>query len=215
MTYDGAVTVGGPAQVRQLQGLSITKVAVGSFDNNAYLLRCTSTGSQLLIDAAAEAPRLLELCQGRLDAVVTTHQHQDHWGALAEVVASTGAPVAIGEPDADGITVAVADRLLDGSTVRVGDSVLQVRRLTGHTPGGVALVHHDPDGVHVFTGDSLFPGGVGRTTSPEEFATLLAEVTEKLFDELPDETWVYPGHGADTTLGAQRPHLGEWRARGW
>jgi glyoxylase-like metal-dependent hydrolase (beta-lactamase superfamily II) len=217
MTYDGNVSVGGPAQVREVPGLSISKLAVGPFDNNAYLLRCSRTGAQLLVDAAAEAERLLELCDGRLDAILTTHQHPDHWGALADVVAATGAPVAIGEPDAEGITVAVADRLTDGQTITVGAASLRVLRITGHTPGGVALVYSgDPERPHLFTGDSLFPGGPGNTRGDaENFAQLMGDLQEKVFDDLPDETWVYAGHGADTTLGTERPSIPEWIARGW
>src|SRR5207302_491482 len=126
----------------------------------------------------------------------------------AEVVAETGAPVAIGEPDADGITVPVADRLVEGDVVRVGQAELTVIRLTGHTPGGVALLYQgDPERPHLFTGDSLFPGGVGRTTSPQEFDRLYTEVVDKVFTPLADSTWFYPGHGKDSTLGAERPHL--------
>ena len=88
--------------------------------------------------------------------------------------------------------------------------------LVGHTPGSIALLYDDPDGTpHLFTGDSLFPGGVGKTWSPEDFASLVDDVSTKLFDRLPDETWFYPGHGNDSTLGAQRPHVQEWRDRGW
>jgi glyoxylase-like metal-dependent hydrolase (beta-lactamase superfamily II) len=99
----------------------------------------------------------------------------------------------------------------------VGALTLDVVHLRGHTPGSVALVLRSSDGsTHVFTGDSLFPGGVGNTErDPERFAQLLGDVDERLFAVLPDDTWVYPGHGRDTTLGAERPHLGEWRARGW
>ncbi|MCZ9346797.1 MBL fold metallo-hydrolase, partial [Streptomyces sp. TRM76130] len=93
---------------------------------------------------------------------------------------------------------------------------LTARHLVGHTPGSIALVYDDPHGhPHVFTGDCLFPGGPGRTTRPEEFRSLMDDLEEKVFGPLPDETWVYPGHGDDTTIGAERPHLSEWRARGW
>jgi glyoxylase-like metal-dependent hydrolase (beta-lactamase superfamily II) len=109
------------------------------------------------------------------------------------------------------------DELLDdGSTVTVGDITLDVVVLVGHTPGSVALRYDDPDGhAHLFTGDSLFPGGVGRTTRPEDFDSLLHDVTTKLFDTMPDDTWFYPGHGNDSTLGAERPALPEWAARRW
>jgi glyoxylase-like metal-dependent hydrolase (beta-lactamase superfamily II) len=215
-TYDGAVTVGGPEQVRELPGLTITKVAVGAFDNNAYLLR-TPDGSTVLVDAAAEPDRLLALVGDRLDLVITTHQHQDHWAALADVVAATGAPVAIGEPDASGITVPVGEKLHDGEHIRIGELDLEVVRLTGHTPGAVALLYlGDPERQHLITGDSLFPGGPGNTFGDaDNFATLMNDLEEKVFGRLPDETWIYPGHGHDTTIGVERPSLPGWRARGW
>jgi glyoxylase-like metal-dependent hydrolase (beta-lactamase superfamily II) len=217
MTYHGAVKVGGPPEVRELAHLMITKVAVGPMDNNAYLLRCRATDEQLLVDAAAEAPVLLETVGESLATVVTTHRHGDHWGALAQVVAATGARTAAGRLDAEGIPVPTDVLLDDGDTLTVGRVELTVRHLVGHTPGSVVLVYDDPQGhPHVFTGDCLFPGGVGNTFGDRQnFARLLQDVTTKIFDPLPDETWVYPGHGNDTTLGAERPHLEEWRARGW
>ncbi|MFI5806999.1 MBL fold metallo-hydrolase [Streptomyces sp. NPDC051561] len=218
MTYSGAVKVGGPADVHELTDLMISKVAVGSMNNNAYLLRCRYTGEQLLIDAAAEPHTLLRLIgDDGIMSVVTTHQHGDHWQALAEVVAATGARTCAGKYDAQGIAVPTDVLLQDGDTVRVGRVELTARHLTGHTPGSIVLIYDDPHGhPHVFTGDCLFPGGVGNTWGdPAAFVTLLDDVQHKLFDRLPDESWVYPGHGGDTTLGDERPKLGEWRERGW
>jgi glyoxylase-like metal-dependent hydrolase (beta-lactamase superfamily II) len=219
VAYDGKVTVGGPPAVRELSGLVLTKVAVGPMDNNAYLLRCRETGEQLLIDAANEAPTILGLldADGGLARVVTTHRHGDHWQALADVVAHTNAPTAAHVDDADAIPVPTDEVLRDGDRVAVGACSLEVIHLVGHTPGSITLLYDEPGGrPHIFTGDSLFPGGVGNTRgSKKDFESLLGDVERKLFDRLPDETWVYPGHGADTTLGAERPHLGEWRARGW
>ncbi|WP_100840267.1 MBL fold metallo-hydrolase [Kitasatospora fiedleri] len=217
MTYHGAVKVGGAPDVRELAHLIITKVAVGPHHNNAYLLRCRATDEQLLIDAAADAPVLLETVGPRLAAVVTTHRHRDHWGALAEVVAVTGARTMAGRIDAEGIDVPTDLPLEDGSVVRFGQVELTVRHLVGHTPGAIVLLYDDPQGhPHLFTGDCLFPGGVGNTWGdPAAFDSLFRDVNEKVFDRLPDETWVYPGHGDDTTLGAERPHLPEWRERGW
>ena len=218
--YAGDVTPGGPSDVRELAALTIRKCSVGSMDNNAYLLTSTATGAQLLIDAAADAPRLTALLSegtGSLDLVVTTHQHHDHVQALAELVAATGARTAAGAEDADALPVPVDDRLAQGDRVRFGDITLDVLHLRGHTPGSVALVYADPGGhTHLFTGDSLFPGGVGNTKSPgQDFDALIADVSDRVFDVYDDQTWVYPGHGGDTTLGAERPHLPEWRARGW
>ena len=218
--YAGDVTPGGPADVRSLPELTIRKASVSSMDNNAYLLTCRSTGAQLMVDAADDAPRLLDLVQeggGVLDVVVTTHQHWDHTRALSDVVAATGARTAAGAEDADGLPVPVDDRLSHGDTVVFGDVTLDVVALRGHTPGSVALAYRDPSGfTHLFTGDSLFPGGVGNTKNPgQSFESLYRDVVERVFDVYDDDTWVYPGHGKDTTLGVERPHLEEWRARGW
>jgi len=218
MSYNGNVTVGGPAQSHELAHLTITKIAVGPFNNNCYLLRCSSTGEQLLIDAAAEPERLISLIgDPGIATVVTTHQHADHWGALAEVIEATGARHAAHPIDAEGIPSPVDLPVQDGDTVLVGECSLRAVHLVGHTPGSIALIYDDPEGPpHVFTGDCLFPGGVGNTQKDaERFDTLISGVTTKLFDVLPDETWVYPGHGSDTTIGAERPSIDEWRDRGW
>ncbi len=223
-SYDGRVTPGGPAQTRDLGVLSITKLAVDpQMSNNSYLLRCTETGTQVLIDAAAEAPRLLELIgPDGLDAVVTTHQHWDHHRALAEVVESTGRPLVIaGEPDAEAITeqtgVAVDRTIGDGDRIAVGTCSLEAIAIAGHTPGSVCLLYGESTGrPHLFTGDCLFPGGVGSTFGdPVAFDQLYEQVTTKIFDRLPDSTLFYPGHGNDGRLGDERPHLATWRARGW
>lgn len=218
MAYSGVVTVGGPADVHELRDLIISKVAVGPMNNNAYLLRCRTTGEQLLIDAANDPETLLRLIgEDGIASVVTTHRHGDHWQALAPVVAATGARTYAGRYDLEGIPVATDVPVEDGDALRVGDVGLTARHLVGHTPGSIALVYDDPHGhPHLFTGDCLFPGGVGNTwDDPAAFTSLLDGVETKLFGQLPDETWVYPGHGDDTTLGAQRPHLPEWRERGW
>lgn len=216
MSYQGKVKPGRPA-VRELPQLTITKASVGPMDNNAYVLRCTRTGEQVLIDAANEPATLLALLgDDGLARVVTTHRHGDHWQALAAVVEATGAETVAGAPDVEGIPVPTARPVVDGDRVPVGASELTVITLVGHTPGSIALLYDDPDGMpHLWTGDSLFPGGVGRTATPADFDSLLDDVEHKLFGRLPDETWVYPGHGDDTTLGAERPHLAEWRSRGW
>lgn len=217
MGYDGAVSPGGPAAVRELADLRVTKVSVGPMDNNAYLLECRATGELALVDAANDAPTLLDLVGGRaLGRVVTTHRHRDHWVALAEVVTATRARTAAGAPDVEGIPVATDEPLADGDRLEVGRVRLEVIHLVGHTPGSVALLFEDPAGhPHLFTGDSLFPGGPGRTTSPEDFGRLLDDLERKVFARLPDDTWFYPGHGADSTLGAERASLPQWRARGW
>jgi len=217
MSYRGKVVPGGPPDVRELAKLTITKFSVGDMDNNVYLLRCQTTDEQVLVDAADEASRVLQVVgSDGLRRVVTTHRHWDHHRALPEVVTATGAITVAGDADADELPVPVDERVSDGDTVQVGDCRLEVIHLVGHTPGSIALLYDDPDGTpHLFTGDCLFPGGVGKTWSPEDFTSLVDDVSRKLFDRLPDETWFYPGHGNDSTLGLERPHLPEWRARGW
>jgi glyoxylase-like metal-dependent hydrolase (beta-lactamase superfamily II) len=211
--------VGGPADTRELPGLTITKLAVSEMANNAYLLTSPATGEALLIDAAAEAPALLALIgDADVRTIVTTHGHWDHHRALPELVAATGAETVAHPADAGDLPVPVTRPVEHGDTVTVGDQTLEVVHLRGHTPGSVALVWRGPEGAgtHVFTGDSLFPGGVGNTQQDAaRFASLIDDVEARLFGALPDDTWVYPGHGKDTTIGAERPHLPEWRSRGW
>ncbi|HTW21813.1 MAG TPA: MBL fold metallo-hydrolase [Mycobacteriales bacterium] len=214
--YTGNVAVGGPPQTREIGDLTLTKVAVGPMDNNAYFLRCRNTGDVVLIDAAHSPDVLLGILDDqRLQRIVTTHQHADHWQALPEVVAATGAPVAVHPEDADPLPVTGFEPLVEGDQVEVGDCRLTVIHLVGHTPGSIALLYEGDDRPHLFTGDSLFPGGHGLTTRPEDHESLMDDLEAKIFGKLPDETWFYPGHGSDSTLGAERPHLAEWRERGW
>ncbi len=222
MPYTGTVTPGGPADTRELPGLVLTKVSVGEFDNNCYLLRCTETGEQLLIDAANEPETLLKLIgPAGLATVVTSHQHWDHVQALDAVIKATGAASVAHPDDAPALPVVPTQLVNDGDVITVGNAQLKVIHLVGHTPGSIALLYEAPapDGStapHLFTGDCLFPGGVGNTEKdPKRFASLIDDVERKVFGPLPDETWVYPGHGKDTTLGVERPHLHEWRQRGW
>ncbi|WP_149360854.1 MBL fold metallo-hydrolase [Lolliginicoccus suaedae] len=216
--YTGATTVGGPAQCLRTPTASIYKLAVGPMDNNAYLVVCESTREGLLIDAANEPRRILSLAEQaceRLALIVTTHRHQDHWQALAEVATATGAPTAAHAIDAEHLPLRPDRLLADDDTITIGDLSLRVMHLRGHTPGSIALVLRDGSQNHLFSADNLFPGGPGKTTRPEQFASLMNDLENKVFGQLPDETIVYPGHGKDTTLRAERPHLAEWRARGW
>lgn len=217
-TYTGDVTAGGEADIRKTDPLVIRKVSVGDKDNNAYLLT-PATGGSLLIDAAADVGRLVALVAesgSGLATIVTTHRHRDHVGALAALAERTGATTVAGVRDAEALPLAPARTVDQGDTLAVGNQTLDVVALRGHTPGAIALAWAAPDGrVHLFTGDSLFPGGPGRTTNSADFTQLMDDLEKRVFEVYGDDTWVYPGHGKDTTLGTERPHLAAWRTRGW
>ena len=221
MTYTGDVTPGGPSDVRELPDLTIRKMSVSPMHNNVYLLTCRATGDQLLIDAADDPQRCLALVAegtGSLHHLVTTHRHWDHTRALTDVAEATGAVTYAGDLDAEGLPVAPTVRLVDGDRISLGDLSLDAAIVSGHTAASVVLAYRDPTGhAHVFTGDTLFPGGVGATRNDpsQSFDDLYRDVTAKIFDRYDDDTWIYPGHGGDTTLGAERPHLAEWAERGW
>ena len=209
--------------------VTIRQVAVSSMDNNVYLITSRVTGRQILIDAANDPEAISAMIASAtndgpapaVDLIVTTHSHADHLGALAEMVRRTGARTAAGREDSDAITDQTGiwiDQLLDqGDTIGVEGIELAVIGLRGHTPGSVALAHYEPKHpVHLFTGDSLFPGGIGNTNhDPVRFSSLLTDVRTRIFDVYADDTIVHPGHGKPTTLGTERPHLGEWEQRGW
>ena len=177
----------------------------------------------MLIDAADEPARLLELIgDGGLTTVVTTHQHWDHHRALAEVVQATGADVVAGEPDADAITeqtgVAVDQRVGEGDRIAVGTCSLVGdpgrRSHAGLDLPAVRRRVRPPAPVHRRLACSRVASG-NTQGDPDRFAQLIDDVSTRSSTPLPDETWFYPGHGNDSTLGVERPHLDEWRERGW
>lgn len=210
--------------VRSLPSATLRYASVSEQDNMSYLLTCEATGHQLLVDAADRAPDLLEMIGAgagdgspRLEHLVTSHKHWDHHRALPQIATTTGATTYAGTLDAPELPTA-PDRLLEhGDTLQVGELELEVIHLRGHTPGSVALAWTAPDEqTHLFVGDCLFPGGVGNTFGDKDaFDQLLSDVEERLFARFPDSAVIYPGHGATTTLGAERPQLAEWRERGW
>lgn len=216
MTYTGQLLPNAAPQLRQLENIAITKFSVGSMDNNVYLLRCNNTGRQLLVDAADDAARIAQVIgDDGLETIITTHKHWDHIRATAEIAAQTHARSLAHVLDAADIP-AVTRTVEDGDTVDCGDFSIEVIHLSGHTPGSIALLYRDPGaGAHLFTGDSLFPGGVGKTSSDADFESLINDVENKVFNRLTDDTWIYPGHGNDTTLGQERPQLAQWRQRRW
>jgi glyoxylase-like metal-dependent hydrolase (beta-lactamase superfamily II) len=219
-TYTGHVEPQAAAR-RTLPGATIIKMSVGPMDNNTYLITCSRTGESLLIDAANDPELLVDLVREhgpKLTLIVTSHQHFDHWQALEALAAATGVPTAVHQLDAEPLSVKPDRFLAGGDTITVGDLVFDVIHLRGHTPGSVALALRptaERTATHLFTGDCLFPGGVGKTWEPGAFEQLLGDVDSRLFGVFDDGTVVYPGHGDDTTLGAERPHLTEWRERGW
>jgi glyoxylase-like metal-dependent hydrolase (beta-lactamase superfamily II) len=218
--YTGHTDPGGAAIRRRLDALTITKVSVGPMDNNAFLLVCRATNEALLIDAANEPDRLADLVgasDGRpeLRTTVTTHRHGDHWQALGAVAGMFETRQIAHPLDAPELPIPMDELVEHGDTVRFGEIELEVIHLRGHTPGSIALLYRGADRPHLFSADSLFPGGPGKTWSAEDFESLVGDLETRIFGELPDDTWVYPGHGDDTTLGTERPALPEWRARGW
>ena len=209
--------------------ITLVKTTVGDMDHNCYLI--ATGGDALLIDAADDAEHLLALAGElgvKITDVLTTHQHHDHVRALPEVLAATGARHHAPAPDARALPAPVdctwgddrspegdAGELFTPASPALAELGMLVVLLRGHTPGGLALALSTGEGpTHLFTGDSLFPGGVGNTATPEDFTRLLGDVSVRCFC-YPDSTVVHPGHGDDTTLGAERPALDTWRDRGW
>jgi glyoxylase-like metal-dependent hydrolase (beta-lactamase superfamily II) len=191
----------------------IHKLVVGPVDNNVFVLRCKQTGGAVLLDAANEHEKLLQLCQAlNVGKVLETHGHWDHIQAVP-AVRDAGYEV--------GVTGADAGMLPSYDFVLEDDSVIQVGRLRlhtiltpGHTPGSMCFrLEGSPV---LFSGDTLFPGGPGATKFPGgDFAAIIRSIEDRLFSHLPAETMVLPGHGADTTIGEEQPHLQEWIDRGW
>lgn len=201
-------------------------------NNAVYLLTAKASGQQVLIDAADDVESLAALLEeGAADAVpssaslrfiLTTHAHWDHTRAVGELASRTGASIAIGAADADQLRQerdVDADVLLhDGDTVNIEGVALDVIGLRGHTPGSMAFAtsSESDQPTLLFTGDSLFPGGVGNTGNDRaRFTQLITDVSERIFDRFDDSAKVLPGHGDATTIGTERPSLPEWRERGW
>jgi glyoxylase-like metal-dependent hydrolase (beta-lactamase superfamily II) len=190
----------------------IHKVVVGPMDNNVFVVRCKQTGDALLIDAANEHERLLELCQALgVRTVIETHGHWDHIQAVPEL-RDAGYSVHVTAEDA-AMLPAYDEILEDESVIEVGRLRLHTIHSPGHTPGSMSF---RLDGAPIlFSGDTLFPGGPGNTSfEGGDFDTIIASLDRRLFT-LPAETIVLPGHGHDTSIGTERPHLQEWIDRGW
>lgn len=193
-------------------GWEIHKVVVGPIDNNVFVLRCRETGDAVLLDAANEHDRLLELCRSLgVRSVLETHGHWDHIQAVPQL-RDAGYEVHVTEEDAEQLPS--YDQLLDDdSVIQIGRLRLRTIHTPGHTPGSMCFAL---EGAPVlFSGDTLFPGGPGATKFPGgDFETIIGSIEHKLLS-MPGETMVLPGHGDDTTIGAEQPHLQEWVDRGW
>lgn len=219
MTALGHVDPGGRPLIERLSAtVTMIKLSVGTMDNNAYLLR-TDSGPAALIDAADEPERIAaQVGERPPEMIITTHQHPDHWQALPDLTERWQPTVIAGTPDAEAIEAGAGvtgiGRVWDGDRIRLGDEELEIIGLVGHTPGSIVIGCRG-EVTHLFTGDGLFPGGVGKTGSDADFRSLFDDVRTKIFDVFDDDTVVHPGHGDDTTLGRERPQLDTWSARGW
>jgi glyoxylase-like metal-dependent hydrolase (beta-lactamase superfamily II) len=192
------------------EDLIVRKIRVGDMENNTYLLECPVTHDALLIDGCFEPDKILEESEGaNIVGIVQTHGHGDHVEALPELKDRLGVPIYAHPGESYPIDIDV--ELNDGDTLPFGEREAKVLHTPGHTPGGVCLL----SGRHLISGDTLFPGGPGNTWGNKQlFDQVIDSVSKKLF-VLPEDTVVYPGHGADTTIGAEKPHLQEWIDRGW
>jgi glyoxylase-like metal-dependent hydrolase (beta-lactamase superfamily II) len=190
----------------------VDKLVVGPVENNVFIVRCTSTGDAVLLDAANEHELLLEVCRETgVRRVLTTHGHWDHIQAV-EAVRDAGIDVGIAEADA-AMLPAYDFVIPDDEVYAVGDLRLRSVHTPGHTPGSTSFILEGEP--LVFTGDTLFPGGPGNTSMPDgNFDEIVESIDRRLFT-LPPDLLVLPGHGLDTTVGSERPHLQEWVDRGW
>jgi glyoxylase-like metal-dependent hydrolase (beta-lactamase superfamily II) len=191
--------------------IRLDKYVVGPFDNNVWVVRCKRTGEAVLLDAANEHDLLIPVARAAgVRRVLTTHGHWDHVQAVT-AAREAGIDVGVASPDAGmlpGYDFVVADK----DAIEVGDLRLHALHTPGHTDGSTSfLLEGWPI---VFSGDTLFPGGPGKTETKDDFQTVLRSIDERLFP-LPPDTLVLPGHGLDTTIGNERPHLQEWADRGW
>jgi glyoxylase-like metal-dependent hydrolase (beta-lactamase superfamily II) len=191
--------------------IRIQKLSLGPFGTNSYVLRCMQTGAGAVVDAPGDADKVLEALEDiEPKYILMTHNHMDHVGALAELKSSLNIAVAAHALDAGGLPVSTDKVLEDGEIVAVGGLGLKVIHAPGHTRGSISFLTER----YLLSGDTLFPGGPGKTRSPEAFRQVLETLTNKIFT-LPDDIAVHPGHGDSTTLGKERPAFEAFIAKGY
>ncbi|MBI4498454.1 MAG: MBL fold metallo-hydrolase [Chloroflexi bacterium] len=194
---------------QQTSDVQIQKLSLPPFDNNCYLLICPETRESIIIDAPSSPDQIVAAAQGTtVRYIIVTHRHGDHWGALADLKAATGAPVAYHPAEAEAIPVPPDVPLLDGEDLAFGRQQARVIHTPGHTPGSICLVL----GGVLVSGDTLFPGGPGRSRTPADLQQIIQSLTEKLF-ALPDATKLLPGHGMDGVLGEEKRAYAAYAAR--
>jgi glyoxylase-like metal-dependent hydrolase (beta-lactamase superfamily II) len=190
--------------------LIVRKLEIGDYENNVYVLEDPETHESLIVDGSFEADKIIAGAEGtKVVGIIQTHGHFDHVQALAELKDMLGVPV-YAHPG-DDYPIPIDKEISDGDEIAFGKRSVRAIHTPGHTPGGTCFLYGD----HLISGDTLFPGGPGNTDKDaERFAQIIEAIETKLFT-LPDGTNVYPGHGADTTIGQERPRLQEWKDRGW
>jgi glyoxylase-like metal-dependent hydrolase (beta-lactamase superfamily II) len=190
--------------------IQIEKLELGPFGTNAYILVCSNTGESVVVDAPADAGKILEVLEGTNPKyILITHNHMDHTGALSELKSTLNLPVAAHADDAGRLPVSADQLLNDGDVISFGDIKLSVLHTPGHTPGSICFL----TGNHLIAGDTIFPDGPGKTGSPADFKRILESLTGKIF-VLPDNTVIYPGHGDSTVLDKEKRAYKAFSARG-
>ena len=197
---EGLYTGFAMALVVKDDNLQIDKLTLGPFDTNSYIITCRLTGESVAVDAPAEAAEILKGLKGTHPRfILITHTHMDHLGALSELKSKLGIPVAVHPLDARGLRVQPEISLDDGDSVSFGRIELRVLHTPGHTPGSVCFLM----GKYLISGDTLFPGGPGKTGSPADFSQIIESITGRIFC-LPEDTHIYPGHGDSTLLKKEK-----------
>ena len=197
-------------QVFEDDRLRLVKLGpLGPFANNAYLIQDRESAEAIVVDAPQDGERILEMLDGgRVTRIVVTHRHGDHWVSIDALKAKTGAPVSCHEADRERYAAKVDSTIADGEEIEIGGLRVRAIHTPGHTPGSLCFLV----GRHLISGDTLFPGGPGRSDKPEDLQEEIRSITTKLF-ALPDETAVHPGHGDGATIGQSKREYAVFASR--